>query len=156
MQFVGLREVTSNRSWQIDFWANRLGIPQGSHWCMSFQWNVEEDIARAFGWKNPLLKTGSCFKQLQYAKRLTTKGLRVIPCGGIAKCPTANPGDLAIMSSRGVRVDLIGGQWTGHVKRVIEDQGAYVLAVGGNERNEVRISRYPKTKILALIRRVDS
>lgn len=65
--------------------------------------------------------------------------------------PKVQTGWLGITSAKGVRTELIGKLWSGHVFRVVEDQGQRVTSIAGNERNRVNVGSYSKAKVVAFI-----
>jgi len=149
MRYVGTKEVTPNRSPLIDFWERRFGL-RGQNWCMIFAWTMEDMAADAYGYKNPLLKTGLCCEQLRYANRIGVP-LRVVRPRIGNSSPKIKAGSLGFTSSQGVRAELIGKQWSGHVFRVTHDAEESVYTVEGNFRNSVACNIRRKSKILAFV-----
>ena len=154
-----------NRSTQIDAWSKPFGLI-GQSWCMMFVWNINELAAAEFNSsckpiktnvKNPLKKTASCYDQLRYAKNIFS-GLLVKPSGRIAVRPKVSPGDIGIISERGVKTSLIGGAWHGHTYIVDLDMGSSCTTIEGNTNNNgsregigVFARSRPKSKTLAFI-----
>lgn len=58
----------------------------------------------------------------------------------------AEEGDIVVFS----RGDPKG--WQGHVAFFVEESGDYIKSLGGNQRNQVNVSRYPKSRLLGVRR----
>jgi uncharacterized protein (TIGR02594 family) len=58
----------------------------------------------------------------------------------------AQEGDVAIFS----RGNPSG--WQGHVAFFVKDDGANLQVLGGNQRNQVNVSKYPKSRLLGIRR----
>ena len=151
-RYFGERERQPNRSPQIDAWERPFGL-RGQSWCMMFQWNMEDESANRDNYRNPLLKTPLCWKQVQYAKRITSK-IRIV-YSGIAYRPMLRAGWLGFTSAKGNRTELLGQMWSGHVFRVREDSPAGAdnfVTVEGNYRNMVTNVYRKKSKTLCFVR----
>ena len=60
----------SNRSVEIDYWLEQVGVPAALPWCAAFVWNVGRQALGTARW--PLPRTASCVALWTWAAKLST------------------------------------------------------------------------------------
>lgn len=147
-----------NRSPQIDKWNRTARVPLGSSWCMSslYSWYIE--TCKMLSVQPKLMRTASCSRQLQYAKRYGS-GITVIPCRGLYGSVKVQVGDIFIQKRGGGSLADIGTLFLGHTGLCFAQEGTSISAIEGNtnkkgsrEGDGVYIRTRKIHSLLALIR----
>lgn len=151
-----VREIAPNRSREIDKFNLDAGVQKGSNWCLSFIYSMAKRVSNTLKIRNPLPRTGACWKMLREAKRYGND-LRIVRtrnAGDLQK------GDIGIIRKGGGSEREIGKQWEGHAYLVaIPTAGRIAKTVEGNtntdgSRNGNRVAKRTRdiAKTLAFIR----
>lgn len=133
--YVGIQETHGyNRSPMIDRMNRIAGVPYGSSWCMAFVVYGFHAAASARGIASPLLRTGSCARQLSFARSIGgNHGLRVIPLNVLGARTLTQRGDVVIAKRGGYGTSRdISTIRLGHCGVVDADDGATVVTIEGN------------------------
>ena len=110
---VGVKEFGNNDGRMIRVYLRSVGLGAGHPWCMAGQYYCYEQASKVLGIENPLLRTGSTYKQWTYLKD-KGKQTQYLP----------NVHDFIFWRRAGI---------LGHVERIIKlDRNGIVYTIGFN------------------------